>query len=181
MIASPTTPRTARTARAAVAKLVLAGLPLVACGGRSQDPHGAARDPAGAATGGTSMADNGGTGAGASENGGTGASSAENGGTSTSAGASTGGSPVGAGAGGQSAAGAAGAAAQTRTFCWVWSDLKNEPKPGETGPAACPSFYDLDFVVRHTCGYTVPNPAPIPPDSTAKGDCCYGVTDFNCR
>jgi hypothetical protein len=86
-----------------------------------------------------------------------------------------------AGTGGQSTAGAAGAATKPRTFCWDWSDLENQPKPGESGPAACPNFNELKFVVKRTCGYTVPDPTPIPADATAKGDCCYGVDDFYCR
>ena len=148
MIASLTTSRPARKARKAVARLLLVGLPLVACGGRSQDPHASS-----AATAGSSTGDNGGTGAGAG-------SSAESGGTGTAA---------------------AGAATKPRTLCWDWSDLENQPKPGESGPAACPSFNELKFVVKRTCGYTVPDPTPIPADATAKGDCCYGVDDFYCR
>lgn len=166
MIAFPQKLRRPTKVRAA-ARLLWVALPLVACGGRSQDPH--------AATAGSTVGESGGTGAGA------GSSSAENGGTGTSAGGSTGGSGLGAGTGGQSAAGAAGAPQKTRTFCWAWSDLENQPKAGESGPAACPKFTELMFVVKETCGYKVPNPAPIPPDSPGDGDCCYGVTDFNCR
>jgi hypothetical protein len=83
--------------------------------------------------------------------------------------------------GGQSNAGTAGAPAHYRTFCWDWSDLENEPEPGQSGIDACPAFNEVKFVIKYTCFYDVPDPTPIPPDATATGDCCYAVTDYNCR
>ena len=44
-------------------------------------------------------------------------------------------------------------------MCWLWSALKNQPSPGATGIKACPSFYDLDLVVRENCVYKVVDPS----------------------
>ena len=86
----------------------------------------------------------------------------------------TGGAPEAAGAGGTNLDG--------QLFCWGWSDIKNQPKPGETGPAACPKFYDLEFVVKETCGYTVSQEQAVPPDAASpQDDCCYSVSSFYCR
>ena len=123
---------------------------LVACGGRSQDPH--SPDDTGAA-GANNTAGAGGASAGASN---------------------------AAGMGGASTAGAP-SVREGQTMCWLWSALKNQPSPGATGIKACPSFYDIVFVVRENCVYKVVDPSPVPPDATASGDCCYAITEYSCR
>jgi len=163
--------------RRRLARVLLLALPLSACLGRSQDSH-APNDPASAGTAGAGTAGTGTAGTGTAT---AGTSTTGDGGAGAVAGAAAGGSELRAGAGGQSTAGTAGDSGLRRTFCWKWSDIENEPKPGETGISACPNFDELTLVVKRNCGYTVPNPEPIPEDSTAKGDCCYGVTDLYCR
>ena len=147
------------TRRRAAAACCLLGL-LTACGGRSQDPH----SPGDTGAAGASNA------AGAS------------GGASNAAGVggASGGASNAAGMGGASTAGAP-SVREGQTMCWLWSALKNQPSPGATGIKACPSFYDLDLVVRENCVYKVVDPSPVPPDATASGDCCYAITEYSCR
>jgi len=136
---------------------------LVACGGRSQDPH--SPDDTGAA-GANNTAGAGGASAGASNTAGAGGASA--------------GASNAAGMGGASTAGAP-SVREGQTMCWLWSALKNQPSPGASGIKACPSFYDIVFVVRENCVYKVVDPSPVPPDATASGDCCYAITEYSCR
>jgi len=158
--------RSTRWARAATARtlLVLVGLPalIVACGGRSHDPH----SPGVTGAGGESNAA-----AGASS----GAGSSRGGESNTAGGAGSGGT------GGASAAAGTTSVRAGQTMCWLWSALKNQPNSGASGIDACPSFYDLEFVVRENCVYKVIDPSPVPPDAMATGDCCYSITEYSCR
>jgi len=127
---------------------------LVACGGRSRDSHAPSDTGAAGASGGASN-------------------------TAGAGGASAGASNA-AGMGGASTAGAP-SVREGQTMCWLWSALKNQPSPGASGIKACPSFYDIVFVVRENCVYKVVDPSPVPPDATASGDCCYAITEYSCR
>jgi len=134
----------------------------VACGGRSHDPHSPGVTGAGGASN---------TVAGASS----GAGSSAGGESNPAGGAGSG------GMGGVSAAAGTASVRAGQTMCWLWNALKNQPNSGASGIDACPSFYDLDLVVRENCVYKVIDPSPVPPDAMATGDCCYSITEYSCR
>jgi len=160
-----TSPRARSTtwARAAAACSLLAlAAWVVACGGRSHDPH----SPGATGAGGESNAA-----AGASS----GAGSSAGGESDTTGGADS------AGMGGASAAAGTASVRAGQTMCWLWNALKNQPNSGASGIDACPSFYDVQFVVRENCVYKVIDPSPVPPDAMATGDCCYSITEYSCR
>ena len=155
--------RPTRWARVAAACWLLSLPPLfVACGGRSHDSH----SPSVTGAGGESNAA-----AGASS----GAGSSAGGESDTTGGADS------AGMGGASAAAGTASVRAGQTMCWLWNALKNQPNSGASGIDACPSFYDVQFVVRENCVYKVVDPSPIPPDAMATGDCCYSITEYSCR
>lgn len=89
-------------------------------------------------------------------------------------------------AGGSGSAGAGGAAGHInrneRVACFVWSDVKNQPKPGETGILACPDFSDIDWLGSQGNCVSFADQAPVPPEPGGdQGDCCYHYTYYECR
>lgn len=71
--------------------------------------------------------------------------------------------------------------------CFHWSDLENQPIPGQRGSAACPRFSELrpTDAWRESFGACYWEPAVeealVPPANDQQGDCCYGMAYLHCR
>jgi hypothetical protein len=159
--------------------IVLLGL--AACGGQSS---GESRSPA---AGSGSIETSGGSSSGGGSGGSGGSGPAASGGSGGAGMPSPGGgagTAVGAGAGGS--AGTGGSAGHVnrneRVGCFDWSDVTNQPKPGQTGILACPDYTDIDWIASQGNCVVKADQAPVPPEPGGDtGDCCYHYTYYECR
>jgi hypothetical protein len=170
-----------RTARAAQ---VLVLLPLMfGCGQSSSDPAvpgsggGAAQGSGGATSTGGNSATGGAEAVGGQATGG-----------EATGGAATGGAATGGqGTGAQTAGGGTGGLDWSTLWgvrCVSWADMNNEPKPGQVGALACPSFFDMEL--KESEGNCIWEPAQesaleAVPEGSPTGDCCYAIAAHNCR